>query len=91
MSELRLQHDKAITAMSEPGTSDVLTDLYHASLEKYDALHKDYDVLRERYADLAAQHSSVCCQLDAMCDLRKQVRVHSNYQCVMWENRILEG
>ena len=77
MSELRSQHQKAITALSGPGTgiSDVMTDLYDASLQKYDILRKDYDDIRERYADLMAQHSSACCQLEAMVDLRKQVCV----------------
>ena len=76
MSDLRSQHHKAITALSGPGTgiSDVMTDLYDASLQKYDILRKDYDDIRERYADLMAQHSSACCQLEAMGDLRKQVK-----------------
>ncbi|XP_076459748.1 disks large homolog 5-like [Babylonia areolata] len=75
INELRLQLNKAIGAMSGPGpdTADMLTDMYHASLQKYDALRKDYDVVRERYADLAAKHASACCQLEAMDDLHKQM------------------
>ena len=77
MSELRAQHHKAIAALSGSGAgnSEVsMTDLYHASLQKYEILHKDYDIMRERYAELKAQHSSACCQLEAMVDIQKQVR-----------------
>ncbi|KAL8565502.1 hypothetical protein ACOMHN_049478 [Nucella lapillus] len=79
MTELRLQHHKAIASLSAgagagAGDSDVnMTDLYHASLQKFELLSKDYEVIRQRYADLLSQHSSVCCQLEACGDLQKQL------------------
>lgn len=75
MAELRSQHHQTLAAMSGSGTgsSDVLTDLYDASLKKFEVLRKDYDVLREGYAELAANHSSARCQLEAMADLQKQL------------------